>query len=124
MIQPKTQLLVQDNSGARVVECITVCKTRGRQPGGFSDFAVVSVKKLRKKGRIKVKKKEICIALILKLVKPGFRKNGLGIKFSSNTCILLDREFQNHGTRIFGTVRKELRNSNSLKVLSISSNFI
>ena len=124
MIQPKTQLLIQDNSGARIVECITVCKTRGRQPGGFGDFAVVSVKQLRKKGRIQVKKKEICLALILKVSKPGFRKNGLGIRFSSNTCILLNRQFKNHGTRVFGSVRKELRNSNFLKVLSISANYI
>lgn len=124
MIQPGTKLIVQDNSGARIVECITVLKKPGRGVGKFCNFAVVSVKKLRKKGRIKVKKKEICLALLIKLSKNDFRKTGLGVKFSLNSCILMDREFKNHGTRVFTTVRKELRNSNLLKLLSISSQYI
>jgi large subunit ribosomal protein L14 len=124
MIQPGTKLFVQDNSGARIVECIKVLKKAGRNTASFGDFAVVSVKQLRKKGRIKVKKKEICIALILKSSKTNFRRTGIGLKFSLNTCILLDRQFKNHGTRIFGTVRKELRELNHVKLLSISSNYV
>lgn len=124
MIQPGTKLYVQDNSGARIVECIRVLKKLGRNTASFGDLAVVSVKVLRKKGRIKVKKKEVCIALILKSSKSNFRKNGMSLKFSSNTCILLNKQFKNHGTRIFGTVRKELRDMNHVKLLSISSNYI
>ena len=79
MIQPGTQLIVQDNSGARIVECITVLKKKGRNFGKSGSFAVVSVKKLRNKGRIKVKKKEICIAMILKTRKNTFRKSSKNV---------------------------------------------
>tara|TARA_B110001450_G_C17379217_1_gene382978 strand:- start:399 stop:587 length:189 start_codon:yes stop_codon:yes gene_type:complete len=58
MIQPGSSLLVQDNSGGRIVECIRVLKKSGRSAGSVGDFLLVSVKKLRKKGRIKVKKKK------------------------------------------------------------------
>jgi ribosomal protein L14 len=53
MIQPLAYVNPGAKIGARLVECITVCKTRGRQPGSFGDFAVVSVKKLRKKVELK-----------------------------------------------------------------------
>ncbi len=124
MIQPGSKLHIQDNSGARIVECIRVLKKAGRNAGYFGDFAVVSVKSLRKKGRIKVKKKELCIALILKTSKENFRRDGMSLKFSNNTCILLSKDFKSHGTRIFGSVREELRSSNFVKLLSISSNYI
>lgn len=124
MIQPGTQLIVQDNSGARIVECITVLKKKGRNFGKSGSFAVVSVKKLRNKGRIKVKKKEICIAMILKTRKNSFRKSGMGLKFSENSCILLTRQFKTHGTRVFGTMTKELRNSNFIKTLSLASSYV
>jgi ribosomal protein L14 len=57
MIQPGTRLIVQDNSGGRVVKCIRVLNKKGRGVGGAGDFLVVSIQSLRKKGRIKVKKK-------------------------------------------------------------------
>ena len=59
MIQSGTKLIVQDNSGGRIVECIRVLNKKGRNTGSSSDFLVVSVKSLRKKGRIKIKKKSL-----------------------------------------------------------------
>jgi large subunit ribosomal protein L14 len=58
MIQPGTQMLVADNSGARIVECIRVLGRTGRSPASVGDISVVSVKELRKKGNIKKKKKK------------------------------------------------------------------
>jgi len=69
MIQPGTRMTVSDNSGARQVECIRILGRTGRSTGSVGDIAVVSVKVLRKKGNIKVKKKEICLALILRVNK-------------------------------------------------------
>jgi large subunit ribosomal protein L14 len=57
MIQPGTQMFVSDNSGARIVECIRVLGSTGRTTASVGGIAVVSVKELRKKGNIKVKKK-------------------------------------------------------------------
>jgi len=124
MIQPGSKLSVQDNSGGRLVECIRVLKKSGRKPGTFGDYIVVSVKKLRKKGRIKVTKKEVCIALIVNSSKSNSRFNGIQLKISLNSCVLLNRQFKNLGTRVFGTVRKELRGLNNLKLLLLSSKYI
>lgn len=67
MVQPGTQLIVSDNSGARIVECIKVLGKKGRSAGHNGSLLVVSVKKLRLKGRVKVKKKEICLALVVQV---------------------------------------------------------
>lgn len=61
MIQPGTLLQVSDNSGARFVECIRILGKTGRNAGTLGDIAIVSVKKLRKKGNIKVKKKKFVL---------------------------------------------------------------
>jgi large subunit ribosomal protein L14 len=124
MIQPGTRLIVQDNSGGRVVKCIRVLNKKGRGVGGSGDFLVVSIQSLRKKGRIKVKKKEVCLALVITLRSPFSRKNGIVLKTSKNSCILLNRQFKSYGTRVFGTVLKEFRKDNKFKLLSLSSNFI
>jgi len=58
MIQPGTSLIVSDNSGAKIVECIRILGRTGRSLGSIGDLSVVSVKELRKKGNIKVKKKK------------------------------------------------------------------
>lgn len=124
MIQPGSHLVVQDNSGARVVECIRVLKKSGRSSGTVGDFILISVKKLRKKGRIKVKKKEICIALITKVNKNVQRGSGIFIRSSLNFCVLFNRQYKSHGTRVFGLVNKKLRYSNQFKLVSMASKFI
>lgn len=57
MIQVGTRLKIADNSGAKQVECIKVLGKHAKSPGFLGDFIVVSVKKLRSKGNLKVKKK-------------------------------------------------------------------
>tara|TARA_B100000787_G_scaffold12220_1_gene9010 strand:- start:689 stop:1063 length:375 start_codon:yes stop_codon:yes gene_type:complete len=124
MIQSGTKLVVQDNSGGRIVECIRVLNKKGRNTGSSGDFIVVSVKSLRKKGRIKIKKKEVCLALVIKLRSPFSRSSGVELKTSSNSCILLNRQFKCYGTRVFGTVYKEFRDKNQFKLLTLSSSYL
>ena len=124
MIQPGSSLLVQDNSGGRIVECIRVLKKSGRSAGSVGDFLLVSVKKLRKKGRIKVKKKEICIALITKVNKNVNRNSGVSVRTSLNFCVLFNRQYKSHGTRVFGLVNKKLRQSNQFKLVTMASKFV
>ena len=121
MIQPGTKMLVSDNSGARIVECIRVLGRTGRTVGSVGDIAVVSVKELRKKGNIKVKKKEVCLALILRVATKKTRVDGRGLLFTKNTCILLNRKKTPYGTRVFGPILKEFRTQRNFKLLSISS---
>jgi len=124
MIQPGTSLLVQDNSGGRLVECIRVLNKSGRSSGSVGDFLLVSVKKLRKKGRIKIKKKEICIALVTKVNKNINCKSGVYLKTSLNYCVLFNRQYKNHGTRVFGLVNKKLRHLKQFKLVTMASKYI
>ena len=121
MIQPGTKLNVSDNSGAKIVECIRILGKSGRSPGRRGELAVVSVKELRKKGNIKVKKKEVCLALILRVSKTQRRVDGRNVIFNGNSCILLNKKEVPYGTRVFGPVLKEFRNQKKVKLLAISS---
>ena len=121
MIQPGTQMIVSDNSGARRVECIRILGRTGRSVGSVGDIAVVSVKELRKKGNIKVKKKEVCLALILRVSKKKVRLDGRQVIFNKNTCILMNSNKALYGTRVFGPILKEFRSRSQFKLLSLSS---
>ena len=121
MIQPGTKMYVSDNSGAKIVECIRVLGKSGRAIGQRGDLSVVSVKELRKKGKIKVKKKEVCLALILRVSKKNNRVDGRQVVFSRNTCMLLNRKSVPYGTRVFGPVLKEFRKQKKIKLLMVSS---
>jgi len=121
MIQPGTKMSVADNSGARIVECIRILGRTGRSPGSVGDVAVVSVKELRRKGNIKVKKKEVCLAIILRVAKNKSRLDGRNLLFSKNMCVLLNRKRVPYGTRVFGPVLKEFRLQSNFKLLSVSS---
>lgn len=121
MVQPGTQMFVSDNSGARKVECIRILGRTGRSAGSVGDIAVVSVKELRKKGNIKVKKKEVCLALILRVNKKKVGIDGRQLVFDKNTCVLLNSKRVLYGTRIFGPILKEFRAKKQFKLLALSS---
>jgi len=123
MIQAGAFLKVVDNSGARLVECIKVLGKKGRGSATLGDLIVVSIKQLRKKGRIKVKKKEICIGLIVKIVKKKNTK-GVLISYSSNSCILMTRQKKLLGTRFFGSLPFHLKSIHNFKYITLSSNFL
>lgn len=123
MIQPGTLLQVSDNSGARFVECIKIVGKTGRSVGSIGDFAIVSVKKLRKKGNIKVNKKEICLAYIVQVKRNITRGQNNAFYFGKNTCILLSRKKKFIGNRISGILPKELKQKKFMKILTLSYRF-
>lgn len=127
MIQIQSFLTVNDNSGGKIVKCISTTKK-----GTFSRFAnigevvVVSVKMLRSKNkfRSKIKKGDVVYALVLKTKTGLTRKNGLKIKFETNSVTLLTNQFKPLATRVFGVVPQELRGSKFFKLISLSSGLI
>ena len=123
MIQVGSQLKVSDNSGARKVECIKVLGKHPKTPGFLGDFIVISVKKLRTKGNLKVKKKDVCLGLIFKTKYKSSRLDGRMFNFFENSVVLLNKNFKPYGTRFFGPITKELRKQKKLKVLTLGSNF-
>jgi large subunit ribosomal protein L14 len=122
VIQTETVLNVADNSGARKVLCIKVLGGSKRRYAQIGDVIRVTVKDAIPRG--KVKKGEICNALIVRTKKGVRRSDGSLIRFDSNAAVLLDNKREPIGTRVFGPVTRELRAGNYLKIISLAPEVI
>jgi large subunit ribosomal protein L14 len=118
VIQAETNLGVADNSGARRVQCIKVLGGAKRRYAWVGDIIVVSVKEAIPRGR--VKKGDIHRAVIVRTAKEIRRSDGTAIRFDSNAAVLIDRENEPIGTRIFGPVTRELRAKRFMKIVSLA----
>ena len=118
MIQMQTNLDVADNSGARRVMCIKVLGGSKRKYAGVGDVIVVSVKEAIPRGR--VKKGDVHKAVIVRTAKEIRRQDGTAIRFDRNAAVLIDKEGEPIGTRIFGPVTRELRGTGFMKIISLA----
>ena len=118
MIQAESNLQVADNSGARLISCIKVIGGSKRRYARIGDIIVVSVKDAIP--RSKVKKGEVQRAIIVRTKKPLIREDGTSIYFDSNAAVLLYKQNEPIGTRIFGPVTRELRKRNMMKIVSLA----
>ena len=118
MIQMQSNLEVADNSGARRVQCIKVLGGSGRRSAGVGDVIVVSVKEAIPRGR--VKKGDVYRAVIVRTAKEVRRDDGTAIRFDRNAAVLLNKQNEPIGTRIFGPVTRELRSRNFTKIVSLA----
>ena len=122
MIQQETRLTVADNTGAKEVACIKVLGGTRRRFAGVGDIIVCSVKSVIPGSE--VKKKTIARAVIVRTKQPTRRQDGSYIRFDSNAVVLLDDDRNPRGTRIFGAVARELRESKFMKIVSLASEVI
>ena len=122
MIQQETRLTVADNTGAKEVACIKVLGGTRRRFAGIGDIIVCSVKSVIPGSE--VKKKTIVRAVIVRTKQPTRRQDGSYIRFDSNAVVLLDDDRNPRGTRIFGAVARELRESKFMKIVSLASEVI
>src|SRR3989338_3112404 len=118
MIQTQTVLDVADNSGARKVQCIKVLGGSKRRYAGIGDVIKVSVKDAIPRG--KVKKGEVMDAVVVRTAKGVRRPDGSVIRFDSNAVVLLSKQLEPIGTRIFGPVTRELRATSFMKIVSLA----
>ncbi|MCW8964401.1 MAG: 50S ribosomal protein L14 [Gammaproteobacteria bacterium] len=118
MIQMQTRLDAADNSGARSVMCIKVLGGSKRRYAGIGDIIKVTVKDAIPRG--KVKKGEVYNAVVVRTAKGVRRADGSAIRFDSNAAVLLDKQNQPIGTRIFGPVTRELRGERFMKIISLA----
>jgi len=118
MIQMQTQLDVADNSGARRVQCIKVLGGSKRKTAGVGDVIVVSVKEAIPRGR--VKKGDVHRAVIVRTAKEIRRNDGSAIRFDNNAAVLISKQGEPIGTRIFGPVTRELRGKQFMKIVSLA----
>jgi large subunit ribosomal protein L14 len=118
MVQTTSTLDVADNSGAKKVMCIRVLGGTRRKYASLGDVIVVSIKEAIPNA--KVKKGEIAKAVIVRTKKEVSRQDGSYIRFDSNSAVLVDKDNEPVGTRIFGPVARELRAKRFMKIISLA----
>jgi large subunit ribosomal protein L14 len=118
MIQMQSEMGVADNSGAKRLECIKVIGGSKRKYASVGDIVVVSVKEAIPNG--KVKKGDLARAVIVRTKKELRRPDGSYIRFDNNSAVLVDKEGEPVGTRIFGPVARELRAKSFMKIVSLA----
>ncbi|RYE68623.1 MAG: 50S ribosomal protein L14 [Rhizobiaceae bacterium] len=118
MIQMQSNLDVADNSGAKRVQCIKVLGGSKRRVAGVGDVIVVSIKEAQPRG--KVKKGDVHRAVIVRTAKDIRRADGTVIRFDGNAAVLVNKNEEPIGTRIFGPVVRELRNKGFMKIISLA----
>ena len=118
MVQTTTTLDVADNSGAKKIMCIRVLGGTRRKYASLGDVIVVSIKEAIPNA--KVKKGEVAKAVIVRTKKEVSRQDGSYIRFDANSAVLVDKDNEPVGTRIFGPVARELRAKRFMKIISLA----
>ena len=118
MIQTQTRLKVADNTGAREIMCIRVLGGSRVRYGSVGDIIVASVKDATPGGA--VKKGEVVRAVIVRTAKEFGRSDGSHIRFDDNAAVIIGKENNPRGTRIFGPVARELREKQFMKIVSLA----
>jgi len=122
MIQQQTRLKVADNTGAKEVMCIKVLGGTRAHYARVGDVVVVSVKRALPRGM--VKKKSIQRAIVVRTRNNIKREDGSYLKFDENAVVIVDKDGQPRGTRVFGPVARELRKKGFQKIISQAPNVI
>ena len=118
MIQQESRLRVADNSGAKEVLCIRVLGGTKRRYARVGDRIVCSVKAADPGSS--VKKGDVVKAVIVRTRKETRRKDGSYIRFDDNAAVVISKEGDPRGTRIFGPVARELREKGYMKIVSLA----
>lgn len=118
MIQAQTRLRVADNTGARIIMCITP------QGGGVGRVAtvgdVISAAVKEADPESKIPKGQVVRAVIVRTRKEIRRKDGSYIRFDDNAAVIVDKQGEPVGTRVFGPVARELREKKFMKIVSLA----
>ena len=120
MIQTETNLVVADNSGARVVRVFRIYGGSHRKSCSVGDIVQCAVKDAIPNG--KVKKSDVVKAVIVRTSYPIERKDGSTIRFDDNACVIINEDKTPVGTRVFGPVARELREKGDafMKIVSLA----
>jgi len=122
MIQQESNLDVADNTGAKKVRCFKVLKGSKRRYAAVGDVIICSVKEADPDGQ--VKKGEVVKAVIVRTKNYIRRPDGSMLRFYDNSCVILNDKMEPKGTRIFGPVARELRETGFMKIISLAPEVI
>jgi large subunit ribosomal protein L14 len=118
MIQIRSRLDVADNSGARMATMIGVIGKGTAQVAGIGDVITANVKEASATGS--VKKGDVVRAVLVRTKQPIRREDGSLLRFDNNAIVIIDKDLNPRGTRIFGPVARELRERNFMKIVSLA----
>src|SRR4051794_19026270 len=121
MLQIRSSLDVADNSGAKIAWAIGVLG-RNQMYAGVGDIIKVHIKSAAPDGT--VKKGDVCDAVVVRTRQAVRRNDGSYLRFDSNACVIIDKEQNPRGTRIFGPVARELRDKKFMKIISLAPEVI
>ena len=107
MIYLRTRLKVADNTGAKVVSCIGVIGRKNKKYADVGDIITANVKETI--GNSPIKKGTVVKAVVVRTRFPIKRKDGISVKFDNNACVIIDKDGNPKGTRVFGPVAREIR---------------
>lgn len=118
MIQPQSYLNVADNSGARKLMCIRVLGGSRNQSATIGDVIIAVVKDALP--NMPVKKSDVIRAVVVRTRAGVQRRNGMFIRFSDNAAVIINKENNPRGTRVFGPIARELRDKSFSKIVSLA----
>jgi large subunit ribosomal protein L14 len=111
-------LEVADNTGAKKVMCIRVLGGSNRKYAGIGDIIVAVVKEAAP--NMTVKKSEVVFGVLVRLRKPLRRADGSYVRFDDNAVVIIAKDKNPRGTRVFGPVARELREKDFMKIISLA----
>lgn len=118
MIQAQSYLNVADNSGARKLMCIRVLGGGNRRYAGIGDIIVAVVKDAIP--NMAIKKSDVVMAVVVRTRKTLRRESGMSIRFDDNAAVIINKDKNPRGTRVFGPVARELRDKEFTKIVSLA----
>jgi large subunit ribosomal protein L14 len=122
VIQQQTMLDCADNTGAKTVMCFKVLGGSKRRYASVGDVIIGSVKKAIPTAT--VKKGQVVRAVVVRTRKDIRRRDGSRVRFDRNALVIIDKDGNPVGTRIFGAVARELRTKNFMKIISLASEVV
>ncbi|MBD3270872.1 50S ribosomal protein L14 [Candidatus Peregrinibacteria bacterium] len=118
MIQQMTKLHVADNSGAKIAQCIKVLGGSKRRYASIGDVVVVAIKHAAPKGAVKTHSVEK--GVVVRTQKEIGRKDGSYIRFDQNAIVIINKDGDPKGSRVFGPIARELRDKGYQKIISLA----
>lgn len=118
MIQLRTMLKVADNSGAKLAQCIKVLGGSRKRYATLGDIVIVTVKQAAPRGAVKAHAVER--GVVVRVRKERRRKDGSYVRFDENAIVIVGKDDQPKGTRVFGPVARELREKGFQKIISLA----
>ncbi len=118
MLQMESEIAIADNTGARMAEMIGVIGKKNKRTAGVGDVITAHVRESTPTAQ--VKKGEVVRAVVVRTAAPIRRSDGSILRFDKNAIVIIDKDNNPRGSRIFGPVARELRDKNFMKIVSLA----